>query len=227
MSSAAVLQATDLEKSFAGTGGGIVLAGASLQLCSGDSLAVMGASGCGKSTLLHVLGGLVKPDAGEVLLAGANLTSASLTEQGRLRNRHLGFVYQFHHLLGEFSAAENVAMPLLIRNVARPQALERAQELLAAVGLAALAGQPPATLSGGERQRVAIARALAGEPACLLADEPTGNLDRHTAAAVIDLLLSQCSERSCALLLATHDPEQAAKLANRSELHDGKLVKMQ
>ena len=218
----AVLAATGIAKSYPGTDGA-VLADVSLSLAAGDSLAITGASGCGKSTLLHVLAALIAPDRGRVLLAGNDLLAASAAAAGRLRNRHLGFVYQFHHLLGEFSSLENVAMPLLIGGASRAEACARAADLLEQVGLAGHAGKPPAALSGGQRQRVAIARALACRPACILADEPTGNLDRRTAAGVIDTLLEQCDSSRCALLLATHDREQAGRLAATMQLRDGNL----
>ncbi|MCY4324490.1 MAG: ABC transporter ATP-binding protein [Betaproteobacteria bacterium] len=220
---APVLVATGIAKSYPGAGGGEVLADVNLSLSGGDSLAITGASGCGKSTLLHVLGGLIRPDRGQVLLSGNDLLAASASGQGRLRNRYLGFVYQFHHLLGEFSSLENVAMPLFIGGVAKAEALERAAVLLAQVGLADHSGKPPAALSGGQRQRVAIARALAASPVCILADEPTGNLDRKTASAVVDTLLEQCASNRCALLLATHDSEQAGRLAGIAQLRDGVL----
>ena len=215
-----VLAATGVAKSYAGD---VVLADVSLSLAAGDSLAITGASGCGKSTLLHVLGGLIRPDRGRVLLAGNDLLALAAGEQGRLRNRCLGFVYQFHHLLGEFTALENVAMPLLIGGVSKSEARARAESLLARVGLADHSGKPPAALSGGQRQRVAIARALAADPVCILADEPTGNLDRKSAAGVVDTLLEQCDNSRCALLLATHDGEQAKRLAANAQLRDGML----
>lgn len=218
-----VLMAESLRKSYPGTGGGEVLAGASLSMRSGESLAVVGASGCGKSTLLHMLGGLAAPDSGTVTLAGSALTGVSPAQQGRLRNRHLGFIYQMHHLLGEFSAVENVAMPLEVAGCATKQALDRARALLARLGMEEHFGKLPGALSGGERQRVAVARALVNEPDCVLADEPTGNLDRKSAAAVLDLLLEQCSELGCALLMATHDLAQASQLDARRELRDGRL----
>ena len=216
-----VLVASGLAKSY--PGGDVVLVDVNLSLAAGDSLAITGVSGCGKSTMLHVLGGLIRPDKGKVLLAGNDLLAASATAQGKLRNRHMGFVYQFHHLLDEFTSLENVAMPLLIGGTNRSEALAKAETLLNRVGLIAHAGKPPAQLSGGQRQRVAIARALAGNPACILADEPTGNLDRKNAAEVIDTLLEQCENSRCALLLATHDHEQAKRLASIMQLQDGIL----
>jgi len=201
-----------------------VLAGVDLTVRAGTSVAIIGASGSGKSTLLHILGGLERATEGMACLHGQDWTTMSPAAQGRWRNQHLGFIYQFHHLLPEFSALDNVAMPLLIRRMGLGAARAQAARVLAQVGLGPRAEHRPAELSGGERQRVAVARALVTRPSCVLADEPTGNLDRLTANTVFELMQDVAREQGTALVMVTHDPELAARCEHRWRLHEGRLV---
>jgi len=201
-----------------------VLKEVNFSVAAGESHAILGASGAGKSTLMHLLGGLDHVSGGEIRIVDSNLSRLSETSLGNLRNRHLGFIYQFHHLLPEFSALENIAMPLLIRRQGFATAYDEARDWLTKIGLDARANHKPGELSGGERQRVALARALVTRPDCLLADEPTGNLDQHTAEQMLELMLGLNREMNTALVVVTHDLSIAQRMQFRWHMHDGILT---
>ena len=224
MTEVAVLSARDLHKSYReGALSVDVLRGAELDIAPAEIVAIVGASGSGKSTLLHVLGGLDAADQGAVLVEGRNLAQMDDASRGRLRNERLGFVYQFHHLLPEFTALDNVAMPLAIRRMGLAEARERAGQALASVGLSGRVQHHPTELSGGERQRTAIARAIVTRPACVLADEPTGNLDRDTARAVFAVFVDLAQQNRTSVVIVTHDPELAGRCNRVLRLEHGQL----
>lgn len=221
-----VLQCSALDKTYRDGDRSVkVLQNLDLSLSAGEKIAIVGSSGSGKSTLLNLLGGLDTASAGEVLMAGENMAHLSEKQRCRLRNKELGFVYQFHHLLPEFDAQENVAMPLLIGGLGRVQAMQRAAEMLARVGLEGRLTHRPGQLSGGERQRVAIARALVTSPGCVLMDEPTGNLDPQSAAQVLSLI-DELRRDKASFVVVTHDPVIAGHMDRTLELRDGRLQEM-
>ncbi|MCP4492960.1 MAG: ATP-binding cassette domain-containing protein [Gammaproteobacteria bacterium] len=225
MSNALVIEASDLQKSYRqGKQAVAVLKGINFTVGKGETHAIVGVSGAGKSTLMHLLGGLDYASAGDIRVAGQSIASLSESRLGELRNLHLGFIYQFHHLLPEFSARENIAMPLLVRRQSKSKAIMAADEWLERIGLTERAEHKPGELSGGERQRVALARALVTSPDCLLADEPTGNLDSATAAQMLDLMLDLNQDMHIALVVVTHDLDIAARMLYQWRMQDGRLV---
>jgi len=222
--SSSILKATGIYKTFKDGNKHVeVLKGVSININQAEMVAIVGTSGSGKSTLLHVLGGLDSPDKGEVLVAGQNIHQLSIKKQGELRNQKLGFVYQFHHLLAEFNALENVMMPLIIGGMSEQKARIRAEEIINKVGLSDRTTHTPGELSGGERQRIAIARAMVTRPACILADEPTGNLDSQTAQSVNELMFELNQDENTSFLIVSHDLGLAASMQKRYELVNGVL----
>jgi lipoprotein-releasing system ATP-binding protein len=219
-----VISCENLGKTYQGPVPVPVLTGVDFAVRRGERIAITGRSGSGKSTLLHLLGGLDTPTTGSVSVQGRRFSEMGEAERGRVRNQTLGFVYQFHHLLAEFSAVENVAMPLFIRRTPREEALERASHTLKEVGLGHRLDHLPGELSGGERQRCAFARAIVTQPACVLADEPTGNLDEHTADEVFEVMLGLAASRGTAFVIVTHDSGLAARAGRALDLHEGRLT---